>query len=135
MSSILTDYFEALERLKKGRPLSVPKGSKITNDNVSMEAGRRKGTIKKGRPVFKVLIDAIEAAATAQAQPKSTAKAVLDAAKADTAKYRALWEESMGREVSLFYQFEKAQQLWAKEKSDLTGEKITSINVKRLRGG
>ncbi len=47
MADILQDYFDALERLKTGKPVNVPKGTKITNDSVSLEAGRKKGTIKK----------------------------------------------------------------------------------------
>lgn len=39
-----------------------PKGSKINNDNVSLEAGRKKGTIKKSRPVFNELIEEIKKA-------------------------------------------------------------------------
>jgi hypothetical protein len=133
MSSALNDYFEALERLKIGRTVNVPKGSKITNDNVSMEAGRKKGTIKKSRPVFKALIDAIDAAATDQAQPLDSTKAALDAAKADAARYRTLWEEALSREVSLVKQLWEEQKQWAKEKAALTGEKVTSINSRRVR--
>lgn len=133
MSSVLSDYFEALERLTKGHPVNVPKGSKITNDNVSTEAGRKKGTIKKARPVFKELIDAIDAAATEQGQPQDLAKAALIAAKAEAARYRALWEEAMSREVSLVKQLWEEQNAWAKEKAALTGEKVTSINSKRVR--
>lgn len=134
MSSALTDYFEALERLIKGRPINIPKGSKITNDNVSLEAGRKKGTIKKSRPIFKSLIDAIEAAAGAQLLPLDSTKAALDAAKAEAARYRTLWEEAMSREVSLVKQLWNEHRQWAKEKAALTGEKVTSINSKRVRG-
>ncbi len=134
MSNVLSEYFEALERLIKGRPVNVPKGSKITNDNVSMEAGRKKGTIKKSRPVFQALINAIDTAAEAQAQPLDSTKAALDAAKADAARYRTLWEEALSREVSLVKQLWEEQKQWAKEKAALTGEKVTSINSKRVRG-
>lgn len=134
MTNVLTEYFDALERLKKGRPINVPKGSKITNDNVSLEAGRKKGTIKKSRPVFKELISAIDAAATERHQPQDDARAALEAAKADAAKYRVLWEEALSREVSLVKQLWEEQRQWAKEKAALTGEKVTSINAKKLRG-
>ncbi|SPD37126.1 conserved protein of unknown function (plasmid) [Cupriavidus taiwanensis] len=70
MSSALTDYFLALERLKKGQPQVVPKGTKITNDAVSLEAGRGKGTIKKSRAIFADLIKAIEEAAAERPDPK-----------------------------------------------------------------
>jgi hypothetical protein len=134
MTRVLNDYFDALERLIKNHPLNLPKCSKITNDNVSMEAGRKKGTIKKSRPIFKELIDAIDAAASAQAQPLDLTKATLDAAKAESAKYRALWEEALSREISLVKQLWEDQKVWAKEKAALTGEKVTSIHSKRLHG-
>ena len=49
-NEIIDDYFEALARLKSNSPIRIPKDSKISNDNVSLEAGRKKGTIKKSRP-------------------------------------------------------------------------------------
>jgi hypothetical protein len=128
MSSVLTEYFEALERLIKNRPVNVPKGSKITNDNVSMEAGRKKGTIKKSRPIFKELIDAIDAAAAAQAQPLDSTKAALDAAKADAARYRTLWEEAMSREVSLVKQLWEEQKQWSKEEGNCTDRRESHLD-------
>ena len=65
----LDDYFAALERLKKGTSKIVPKGTKITNDAVALEAGRGKGSIKKSRLVFADLIAAIDEAAKTQASP------------------------------------------------------------------
>jgi hypothetical protein len=35
MPDILQDYFDALERLKRNKPVNVPKDTKITNDSVS----------------------------------------------------------------------------------------------------
>jgi hypothetical protein len=40
----------------------------------------------------------------------------------------------MSREVSLVKQLWEEQKQWAKEKAALTGEKVTSINSKRVRG-
>jgi hypothetical protein len=60
---MLAEYSEALNRLKAGRPINVPKGTKISNDAVALEAGRGKGSIKKSRPVFAPLIQAINMAA------------------------------------------------------------------------
>ena len=134
MSTTLIDYFEALDRLVKDKTINVPKGSKITNDNVSLEAGRKKGTIKKARPVFKLLIDAVAAAAATDAQPADSAKAVLDATKANVVKYRTLWEEALSREVSLVKELWETQRQWAEEKAASTGEKVTSINSRRFRG-
>jgi hypothetical protein len=66
----LSDYFEALERLKKGCPKNVPKGTKISKDAVALEAGRGKGSIKKSRKSFGDLIVAIDAASK-ESNPKN----------------------------------------------------------------
>lgn len=127
MSDILNDYFEALERLKRGNPVNVPKGTKITNDSVSLEAGRKKGTIKKSRPMFRDLIAAIDTAGAENARPVNESKTRLAEAKAEAKKYRELWEQSLGREVSLVKQLWDERQAWANEKAALTGGKVTSI--------
>lgn len=45
--SALNDYYAALERLKTNKPIILPKGSTINNDTVAMEAGRKRGSIKR----------------------------------------------------------------------------------------
>lgn len=47
MNETLEEYFDALERLKSNQPINVPKNSKINNDTVALEAGRKRGSIKK----------------------------------------------------------------------------------------
>lgn len=133
MADIVKDYFDALERLKTGKPVNVPKGTKITNDSVSLEAGRKKGTIKKSRPIFTDLINAIDVAANAEAKPSDEMRERLDAAKAEADRYRTLWEEALVREVSLVKQLWDEREIWAKEKAALTGEKVTSILSERAR--
>lgn len=127
MPDILKEYFEALERLKRGKPVNVPKGTKITNDSVSLEAGRKKGTIKKARPIFSDLIEAIDAAAKAEAKPRDEMRGRLDEAKAEAARNRAMWEEALAREVSLVKQLWDEREAWAKERAALTGGKVTPI--------
>ncbi len=134
MSDILQEYFNALDRLKEGRPERVPKGTKITNDSVSLEAGRKKGTIKRSRPIFRDLIEAIDAAAAGKAKPQDDWKEQLAAAKAEAQKYRRLWEEALSREVSLVKQLWDERKEWAAEKSALTGEKVASILRKKSKG-
>lgn len=127
MPDISKDYFEALERLKLGKPVNVPKGTKISNDSVSLEAGRKKGTIKKSRPIFSELIEAIDTAAKAGAKPRDGMRERLDEAKAEAARYRVLWEEALAREVSLVRQLWDEREAWAKERAALTGGKLTPI--------
>ena len=127
MTDILKDYFEALERLKREKPVNVPKGTKITNDSVSLEAGRKKGTIKRSRPIFSELIEAIDAAAKAEAKPRDEIRERLDDAKAEVGRYRALWEGALAREVSLVKQLWDEREAWAKEREALTGGKVTPL--------
>ncbi|NNH38078.1 hypothetical protein [Acinetobacter terrae] len=56
--SALNEYYAALERLKANKPTTLPKGSAINNDTVALEAGRKRGSIKKSRHA--ALIEAIE---------------------------------------------------------------------------
>ena len=59
--SVLNEYYAALERLKANKPTILPKGSAINNDTVALEAGRKRGSIKKSRHA--ALIEAIALAA------------------------------------------------------------------------
>src|SRR5690606_22470915 len=127
MPDILKDYFEALERLRNGKPVNVPKGTKITNDSVSVEAGRKKGTIKKSRPVFIDLINAINGAAATDIKPTDELRMRFDQAKAEAAKYRTLWEEALAREVSLVKELWDAREAWKREREAMECGKVTPI--------
>ncbi len=131
MTDILKDYFEALERLKRDKPVNISKGTKITNDSVSLEAGRKKGTIKKSRPIFSDLIKAIDAAAKTDTKPGDEMRARLDEAKSQAERYRALWEEALAREVSLVKQLWDERDAWTKELETLVGNKVTSIHSRK----
>jgi hypothetical protein len=127
MPDMLTDYFDALKRLKRGEPVNVPKGTKITNDSVSLEAGRKKGTIKKSRPVFSDLIEAINAFSTAESKPVDVMRERLDEAKAEAAKYRTLWEEALAREISLVKELMDTREAWAKKREEMNRGKVAPI--------
>lgn len=101
MSKALEDYFEALERLKKNKPINVPIGSKINNDTVAQEAGRKRGTIKKSRPMFEELIAEIDKANEKINAPKAKANMMIEKHKADAQKYKKLYHEALNRELML----------------------------------
>ena len=124
MTQRLDDYYAALKRLKDGNPENVPKGTKITNDAVSLEAGRGKGTIKKSRPVFEALIKAIDDAAAERSTPKNEQKDRLAKAKAEADLYRSNLEASLAREVSLLCQVYDLKKRIAK----LTGGKVLPLH-------
>lgn len=104
MKNSLVDYWDALERLKRGKPEHTPRNARITNDSVSLEAGRGKGSIKKSRDGFATLILAIDEAAAAQAAVENIDQIRLDKAKASATNYRAEWEAAISRELSLVHE-------------------------------
>lgn len=61
VSKTVQEYFAALDRLKQNAPLHVPKNGPINKDTVALEAGRKRGSIRK-RPGFETLIAEIETA-------------------------------------------------------------------------
>jgi len=119
----VVEYFNALERLVAGKPTRVPKGTKITNDAVALEAGRGKGSIKKSRPVFASLIEAIDQAAAKQATGANQDKERLDKAKTSAADYRQQLEAALAREVSLLKELYEVR----KQLALLTIEKLLPI--------
>lgn len=123
MSSSLTEYFDALERLKSNKPVRIAKGVRITNDAVALEAGRGKGSIKKSRAVFADLIQAIDDASEAQTQSVTTDKDKLDKAKLSSAQYRQQLDAALAREVSLLYEVYALK----KQLAALTGSSVIPI--------
>lgn len=103
MSEMLGEYFEALERLKQGKPLHVSVGTKISNDSVALEAGRNKGAIKKSRSIFADLIVAIEVAAKEQNILPIDQRKVLKL-QDEVNTLRKDLERALGREMSLLYE-------------------------------
>lgn len=99
MNRSLNDYFEALERLKKGNTINVPAGTKINKDTVALEAGRKRGTIKKSREVFSELIIEIDNAELEKSSPLKEYEKKLNKYKSESKKYRQLYEESLNREL------------------------------------
>lgn len=122
-SQPLGEYFAALQRLKKGQPNVVPKGTKITNDAVALEAGRGKGSIKKSRVVNADLIQAIDDAAAEQSKPKIEQKVQLSKSKGTAEQLRRDLEAAFGREISLLNELYETKKKLAR----LTGEKILPL--------
>jgi len=125
MDSSLIEYFQALERLVQNRPQRLPVGTEISNDAVSEEAGRGKGSIKKARKRFEKLLIAIDEAKKLQKE-KTTAKKDNQAkAKESSMELREQLDAALAREVSLLRELMVVK----KALSKLTGE-----NVFPLRG-
>ena len=91
---MIEDYYKALDRLISNKPINVEKGTKINNDTVALEAGRKRGTIKKSRPAFDSLIKAIEQAQSEQNLPMEKLKLQKSKYKDDAEDYRQKYEKS-----------------------------------------
>lgn len=123
----MQDYVDALNRLKAGKPTRVPKGTKITNDSVSLEAGRSKGSIKKSRLGFAQLINDIDEAAAKQSESRDKeidriaklASRVLDLEK--------MLDAALAREMSLVYELFETKKKLAK----MTDSKVFPIKARR----
>ena len=115
--STLNEYYAALDRLKANKPTILQKGSAINNDTVALEAGRKRGSIKKGRHA--ALIEAIEQAAQAvgknvlsPAQQVEKAKNKTKAVKTDYEQLKEDYEKLLEKANSLLLEnFELRQKL------------------------
>lgn len=99
--SVIDEYFSALNRLEKNKPNIVAQNTAISNDSVALEAGRKKGSIKKSRESFADLIVAIEKAQFLQSERKNSEVDKLNKLKSEVVRLRKLYEEGLAREVML----------------------------------
>lgn len=99
--SNLDEYYQALKRLRKNVPIRIEKNTKISKDAVALEAGRKKGSIKKSRNGFHDLIMLIEKARLEQASSLKGDLAKIENLKKEVSRYKLLYEQSLGRELML----------------------------------
>lgn len=89
--SALSEYYAALERLKANKPTVLAKGSAINNDTVALEAGRKRGSIKKSR--YAALVEVIELAAQEAGQNVLSPAQQLEQAKSKTKAVKSHYEQ------------------------------------------
>lgn len=89
--SAIDDYYAALARLKANKPSLLPKGSAINNDTVALEAGRKRGSIKKSRHI--ALVEAIELATDEAGQNMPSPAQKIEQAKTKTKAVRSDFEQ------------------------------------------
>ena len=95
------EYWQALERLKQGNPIRVPKYSQINKDTVALEAGRKRGSIKKSRDSFTELIKAIEQCQEQDQQQMPTAIERLKRERTLKINYRELYHQELNSKLML----------------------------------
>lgn len=133
----LSEYFEALARLRVGRPIHVRKGTKITNDAVALEAGRGKGSIKKSRSAFTALIQAIDAATAEQASrsPEQHQKAQLEKVKSTAHQYRNDLDAAVTSLVARLYEVHelKKKVRTLEERVQTLTERLSKVSNARVQ--
>ena len=102
ISDVILQYETALQRLVENKPNILPLGSKITINNVALEAGRGKGSIRKDRECFDQLREKTKAAAAKQ-KKENSAKPNKGAEKL----FKDLYHESLARELMLISQIDE----------------------------
>jgi hypothetical protein len=95
----IDDYYDALQRIINNNPLNIPKGSKINNDTVALEAYRKRGSIKKSRKGFEQLITDILEAESKRTQGVRKLEGKLEKTKQDKLNIETLYNESLNREL------------------------------------
>lgn len=101
MSETLKEYWNALDRLIKNKPINVLVGTKINNDSVALEAGRKRGSIKKSREIFWDLIEAIKEADDSQNALLKKCSKQKEKYKNKAKEYKKLYEEALNRELMM----------------------------------
>mgnify|MGYP003533870085 CR=1 FL=1 len=99
--SMIDEYYKASDRLIQNKPINVPIGTKINNDTVALEAGRKRGSIKKSREIFSDLIDEIDKISQEKEFPEKENKLKIEKLKNKANDYRTLYEEVLNRELML----------------------------------
>jgi len=108
---MIKEYYEALQRLVERKPNILTEPYSINNDSVALEAGRKRGSIKRSRPVFSDLIASIDKAASEFERAFSLGQSSLELEhlKSQLKFYKEEYEKALAREVSLVLEIMELQ--------------------------
>lgn len=124
INKTLEEYYEALHRLINNNPVNVPKDTKINKDTVALEAGRKRGSIKKSREVFLELIEAIEKASEDKSKNTSQHIEQITKIKDKMNNFKHLYEEALNRELMYIERINELE----KALKNISSNKIISAN-------
>lgn len=133
--SAVNDYLAALDRMINGCPEIVSVGCAINNDTVALEAGRKRGSIKRKR--YPDLCRAIDEAAerqqlkVADSISSTTLEHVSSTDKGLQNQYKALEKDynvALQKNISLVYEV-----FTLKKKVDELEKKTNVLNFPKLR--
>ena len=126
--NMLDGYYAALKRLLNNTPINVPKNTKINKDTVALEAGRKRGSIKKSREIFSDLISEIEKVSQYDKNQDKELKNKIIKYKNKALEYKKLYEESLNRELMLMERLKELELLTENTPSQLKNIFVSSRN-------
>lgn len=129
MNKNLVEYNDALERLKSNTPINISKNSKINNDTVALEAGRKRGSIKKNREIFSELIEDIKTAAKANTSKNIQMEIKTCKLKQKVTKYQDMYEKAINRELMYLERINELEKLLKKEGTLSINNKLYRQNL------
>ncbi len=127
-SSVNQEYFAALNRLITRKTVILSKGTKVNRNNVALEAGRKIGSVRKGKPEQAELNLAIDDAMKKQKNPTIEEKVRTDKWKSKYEEKEANYEAVLGRELMLIKMCRKLGIENEKLKKDIEG-KLPYVNI------
>ena len=130
MNDTLQEYFEALERLKSNNPINVLKNSKINNDSVALEAGRKRGSIKKSREIFAERIEAINNASQENTAEYDKLESKIFKLKNSAENYKEMYEKAINRELMYLERINELEKLLKKKNSMSANNEIYGQTIK-----
>jgi len=121
MASAIIDFLEALDRL-------VGRGVRPTLDAVAVEAGRKKGSIRRGLDRHKELVVAIEQAAERFGKDAEQSKEFKQSAqiiklKKERDRYKDWYDNLLAKHIGAIYQLEE-QRIDILELREKLGEQV-----------
>lgn len=122
MSKTIKNFENALQRLIDGKSNIVKPPYTINNDTVALEAGRKRGTIKKSRPELADLIEAI-----AKAEANRTGKYETDQQDNRDIKLQKATEKISKLEVEL----EELKNKYLKQLAQLNMQMYRNMQLQR----
>ena len=115
---------ENSNRLINIHPVYVPKDTKINKDTVALEAGRKRGSIKKSREVFLELIEAIKKASEDKSKNTSQHIEQITKIKDKMNNFKHLYEEALNRELMYIERINELE----KALKNISSNKMISAN-------
>jgi len=129
MNETLKEYFDALERLKANKPINIPKNSKINKDTVALEAGRKRGSIKKSREIFAELIEAIDLASEEKNIKYKKMENKISKLQYSVNTYKKQYEAALNRELMLLERINEIEKQLIDKKSLFINNKTYGQNI------